>query len=186
MNGRIGSWLPVVALALAAALAGLLVGRWYVDGGATPAPPGVSLAQVGEPRPELVLPDLDGRPQSLAQFDGRPLLINYWATWCPPCVDELPRLADLHARRDRDGIAVLAIAMEHEPAAVRDFLAERGLELTVWMEPPGNSDSSVRLGNTRGVLPYSVLIDADGRIVARKVGVLRERDLADWVRQVAR
>ena len=178
-----GSTRWIIALALLAALGGWFAGRWYHDGG-TQFDRADGL-QPGDRRPELQLPDLDGRLQTLAQFDGRPLLINYWATWCPPCVRELPRLAALHARRNSDGIAVLAIAMELDPAPVRDFLAQQQLELPVWIEPPSAGDSSVRFGNRRGVLPFSVLLDAEGRIVERQLGELHEADLHDWLERLA-
>lgn len=180
-----GSWL-IVALALLAGIGGLLAGHWATTSRSAPPPgtPAVDVIEPGERLPALVLPGLDGEPQSLAGFDGRPLLINYWATWCRPCIDELPRLAALHARRDGDGVAVLAIALEHDPAAVRAFVEQHDLPLPIRIEPPGPTDSSVRLGNSRSVLPYSVLIDADGRIVDTHLGELHEPDLAEWAARV--
>jgi thiol-disulfide isomerase/thioredoxin len=176
----------IVTLALAAALGGLLLGRWWFDPNRDPPPPppGVEVLQIGERRPELQLPDLQGNLRSLAELDGQPLLINYWATWCPPCVKELPLLADLHARRDDDGIAVLAIALEYDADAVAAFLQELEVELPVWIEVPAVGDSSVQLGNTRAVLPYSVLLDGQGRLLKRKAGELKPADLAEWAEAV--
>jgi thiol-disulfide isomerase/thioredoxin len=175
----------IVGLAVVGALAGLIAGGWWFS------PPGEAggdsrSVAIGDRRPDVVLPDLDGAPQSLAQFDGAPLLINYWATWCAPCIEELPLLADAHARRDADGIAVLAIALEYDTAPVADFLRQHATALPVWIEAPGANDSSVRFGNIRSVLPYSVLLDAGGRVVARKAGALSEDDLAGWVQQARR
>jgi thiol-disulfide isomerase/thioredoxin len=177
----------IIALALLGAIAGLVAGGWWFtpareDAGADA---GRSIG-IGERRPDIVLPDLDGSPQALAQFDGAPLLINYWATWCAPCIEELPRLADAHARRDVDGVAVLAIALEYDSTPVADFLREHGSGLPVWIESPSANDSSVRFGNVRSVLPYSVLLDAAGNVIARKAGALSDEDLAGWVRQARR
>jgi thiol-disulfide isomerase/thioredoxin len=186
MSGR--SWrapILIIALAVLGAGAGLLAGGWWF-GTAEDGPADDRSIAIGDRRPDIVLPDLDGAPQSLAQFDGAPLLINYWATWCAPCIEELPMLADAHARRDSDGVAVLAIALEYDRAPVADFLREHGGGLTVWIESPGPTDSSVRFGNRRSVLPYSVLLDASGHVVARKAGALSEEDVAGWVRQVQR
>jgi len=180
--------LLIVAAALLAGTAGLLAGRWWFAPERLPdppAPPGVTVLAIGERRIDLVLPDLAGQPQSLAQFDGKPLLINFWATWCPPCVRELPLLDAWHARRDSDGLAVLAIALETDPTPVAAFLAERGLALPVWLAQPARTDVSTTFGNTRGVLPYSVLISADGRLLAQKLGEIDEADLRRW-RELAR
>lgn len=184
MTGPGRQSLLIVLLATAAAVAGLAAGRWMMSGPAPTVPPDLEVVGPGMPLPQLVLPDLEGQPQTLQPFQGRPLLINYWATWCGPCIQELPRLAELHSRRDRDGIAVLAIALEHDAATVRAFVDEHGLQLPVRIEPPGRRDSSVRLGNLRSVLPYSVLVDADGRIVDSRIGELHDADLADWAERV--
>jgi thiol-disulfide isomerase/thioredoxin len=176
---------PIIALALVGALAGMLVGRYWFDperGPAPAAPDGVSVLEAGQRRPGLRLPDLAGVERSLDEFDGAPLLINYWATWCPPCIRELPLLTDLHARRDSDGITVLAIALEHDVATVTGFLEQHPVELPIWIEQPARKDSSVALGNLRSVLPYSVLLDAEGRLLRRKAGAMSERDLAEWSR----
>ena len=122
------------------------------------------------------------QPQTLAQFDGAPLLVNFWATWCAPCVEELPRLAEWHARRAADGIAVLAIAQEDDPDTVVAFMRTHALDLPVWIETADAGDHSLRLGNTRSVLPYSVLIGADGVIIEQRIGALDDDDLADWSR----
>ena len=172
--------LLILVLAAAAALAGLGLGRWVMTPRDVEPPAGVEAAEPGMRRPDMQLPDLAGQTQTLAQFDGAPLLVNFWATWCAPCIEELPRLADLHARRGDDGIAVLAVALEDDPDAVADFMREHALELPVWIEPPADDDHSVRFGNTRNVLPYSVLIGADGVILEQRIGTLDDEDLAEW------
>jgi thiol-disulfide isomerase/thioredoxin len=176
----------IVLLALAGALGGLLLGRWWFDPDRDPppAPPGETTLALGERRPPLQLPDLDGVPRSLDDYDGAPLLINYWATWCPPCIKELPLLADLHARRDDGGVTVLTIALEYEAEAVRAFLAELQIDLPAWIETPARGDSSLRFGNTRNVLPYSVLIGADGRLLARRSGELKPEHIENWMTQL--
>jgi hypothetical protein len=95
-------------------------------------------------------------------------------------VKELPLLADLHARRDSDGLAVLTIAQEDDPATVRAFLAKHGPGLPTWMDPPAEGDASRPFGNIRNVLPYSVLLDADGRVRKRKAGAFDEAELREW------
>lgn len=182
MNALRQAW-PIILLALVGAVGGMLAGRHFFDperGPAPAAPAGIDVLEIGDRRLDLRLPDLAGIEQDIAQYDGAPLVINYWATWCPPCVEELPLLADLDARRDTDGIAVLTIALEFEPAAVSAFMDQLGLSLPIWIEKPSRKDSSVSFGNLRSVLPYSVLLDRDGKVLRRKAGKLSEGDLQEW------
>ena len=124
------------------------------------------------------LPDLEGRQRPVIA-PGQATLINYWASWCAPCREELPLLAEF-AGRPGNGIHVVAIALD-TPAEAQAFIAAQFAELAVLVENPAASDSSVRLGNRHGVLPFSVLIGADGRLVARKVGAFRSKaELEQW------
>jgi thiol-disulfide isomerase/thioredoxin len=173
----------IVGLALAAGSAGLLAGRWWfaISPSVGPAlPPGVQVLGIGDLPPSISRPDITGTLQSLDQFKGAPLVINFWATWCPPCVRELPLLDRWHAQRDGDGLAVLAIALEPSAAPVAAFIEARSLRLPVWLETPAAVDLSTRFGNTRGVLPYSVLLGADGRVLAQKIGEIDDATLQRW------
>jgi thiol-disulfide isomerase/thioredoxin len=156
----------LLAAAVAAGALGLLAGsRW--NPGRTPADTGV-----GRPAPEVVLPDLAGQPHRLDEFRGRPVLVNFWASWCAPCVEEMPMLDAFARSQGSNGTQVVGIALD-DRAAVEAFLARHAVGYPVWLETPGAADASVRLGNTLGVLPFSVLIDARGRIAARKTGPFR-------------
>lgn len=173
----------ILALALLGGLAGVLAGRAFL----APAPPahGPGVAAEGAIAPPLTLRDLGGELSELAAWQGKPLLINYWATWCPPCIKELPMLAALHAEREGEGLAVITIAQEEDPGVVREFLDRHGPGLPAYIEPPGEADSSRTFGNLRGVLPYSVLLDAEGRVIKRKAGAFTEAELDGWARQAA-
>jgi len=140
------------------------------DAAAPAAPDGVTVAERGDPMPALRLPDLDGRTVALPQdYAGRPLLINVWASWCGPCIDEMPELQRYSERQGADGVQVIGLALD-DPAAVRDFLLRVPVAYPIVTDPPGPADASVRLGNRRGVLPYSVLIGHDGRIAKQRIG----------------
>lgn len=124
-----------------------------------------------------------GEPVEMARFRGRPLLVNFWATWCPPCVEELPML-NRFVREHRDkGWQVLALAVD-QPSAVRRFMERTPLEMPVGLAGLDGTEWSKRLGNPNGGLPFTVVLDAQGRLVQRKLGKLSPEDLSEWVRTV--
>ncbi len=143
-----------------------------------PMPAG-DIAGIGDPLPALSLPDLAGERVDLRNFSGRPLLINVWASWCAPCVQEMPELARFATAQGSDGVQVLGLALD-TPEGVRDFLARVPVAYPIVLETPGPADASVRLGNTQGLLPYTVLVDAQGRIVRRKLGPFAEGEIEGW------
>lgn len=135
----------------------------------------------GDPAPPWQLPDLKGNLRAVAK-PGQATLVNYWASWCAPCREELPLLAAL-AQRPSNRVQVVAIALDTLPDA-QGFLAAHPLAMDVRIESPGSTDSSVVLGNRHGVLPFSALIGSDGRLIARKVGAFRSADELDaWTAQ---
>ena len=120
-----------------------------------------------------------GTRLSLQALRGRPLLINFWATWCPPCVEELPLLNAFYRENAANGWQVLGIAVDKlEP--VRTFLARQPLAFPVALAGTEGLELSRKLGNQVGGLPFSVLVNSTGVIAQRKIGKLTERDLALW------
>ena len=141
------------------------------------------VARVGDRLPAIALPTLDGGTRHLADLAaGRPLLVNFWASWCRPCLEEMPALDAFARRQGANGVQVVGIALD-EADAVRAFLRARPVGYAVLVDSPGPADSSVRLGNARGVLPYSVLVGADGRILKQWAGPLEPADLDGWARE---
>lgn len=143
------------------------------------APP-VAVAREGDALPALTLPDPAGTRVDLARLTaGRPALVNVWATWCGPCVKEMPMLDAFHRAQAPNGVQVVGIALD-EAEAVRDFMARHRIGYTTLVDTPGKADAGVRLGNPRGVLPFSLLVGADGRILEQWVGPLEQGDLDAW------
>ncbi|PWW47917.1 thiol-disulfide isomerase/thioredoxin [Melaminivora alkalimesophila] len=126
---------------------------------------------------------LSDSPLSTAQFRGRPLLLNFWATWCPPCINELPLLDRFHEAHRGRGWQVLGLAIDQE-ASVRRFLERQPLGFPVALGGMAGSELGRALGNERGGLPFSVLFAADGSIIARKMGELTAQDLDGWLNRV--
>jgi thiol-disulfide isomerase/thioredoxin len=143
-------------------------------------PRGLAVAQRGERLPEVTLQRLDGRAVSLpATYAGRRLLINLWASWCGPCIEEMPELQRFAASQGANGVQVVGIALD-DPAAVRSFLQRVPVAYPILLDAPGPADAGVRLGNPKGVLPYSVLVSADGRLLKQHIGPFVPGDLPDW------
>ncbi|MDH5824908.1 TlpA disulfide reductase family protein [Luteimonas sp. RD2P54] len=148
-----------------------------------PAPPaGVAVAERGGAVPAFEVAALDGGRFVLPDdFAGRPLLVNVWASWCGPCIEEMPEL-DRYARaQGADGTRVLGIALD-EADAVRGFLERVPVSYPLAIDAPGNADAGVRLGNPRGVLPYSVLVSADGRVLKQRIGPFAHGEIDAWAR----
>lgn len=125
----------------------------------------------------------NGEEVTLSGFRGQPLLVNFWATWCPPCVDELPLLNAFHAAHTGQGWQVLGLAVD-QPSAVRNFLKKLPLVFPVAMAGLAGTELSRSLGNASGGLPYTVVFDRSGKLVQQKIGKVTEADLAHWADSV--
>ena len=122
---------------------------------------------------------LDGAPLAMRGLRGKPLLINFWATWCVPCVTEMPLLDTFARTHAIAGWNVLALAVDSaEP--VRRFIAEHSLRLPVALAGEEGLDLSRRLGNRAGGLPFSVAFNAAGTAVQRKLGAVDAGVLETW------
>ena len=131
---------------------------------------------VGQPRPDFQLVDGSGQLLSAEAFDGQVLLINFWATWCAPCVDEMPMLSQLHQDYAGQDFAVVGIALD-DPERAQKFARELQVGYPVLF---GRADAMLvgrRYGNREGLLPYSVLVDAGGIIRWTRRGILQRSDV---------
>lgn len=147
---------------------------------APPPPAGVTVARRGERIAPLSLPRLDGGTLALpGDFARRPLLVNVWASWCGPCIEEMPELQRFAAAQGPDGVQVLGIALD-DAANVREFLRKVPVSYPIALDAPGPADAGVRLGNPRGVLPYSILVSADGTLLKQRIGPFAHGEIDRW------
>lgn len=163
----------LVALAALAAAAGGGTAWWRATATDGPASAPADLWS-------LAFQDLDGGSLRMADRRGQPLVLNFWATWCGPCVTEMPLLDQFAKDHATSGWRVLALAVDHADP-VRRFIAERSLRLPIALAGSDGIDLSRTLGNEFGALPFSVVFDSTGRQVARKLGPVTPDLLADWV-----
>ena len=124
--------------------------------------------------------DLDGQPQSLAQFKGKLLVLNFWATWCAPCVDEMPDLQRIQAEYAARGVVIVGMGIDAVPA-MRRFRDEHKLDFTLLATASGGTEIARELGNASGALPFTVLIDGEGRIAQRRLGRISAAELRLWL-----
>jgi thiol-disulfide isomerase/thioredoxin len=120
-----------------------------------------------------------GAPVQMQSFRGKPLLINFWATWCPPCIEELPLINDFFKKNHSGGWNVLGLAVDR-PSAVQSFLQKMPLDFSVGLAGVNGTELANQLGNPSGSLPFSVAIAAQGGVLQRKLGRLRPQDMDAW------
>ena len=120
----------------------------------------------GGPAPQLALRDLAGQPVKLSDFKGKVVLINFWATWCAPCIEEMPSMQRLRDKLSLAGFEVLAVNYQEAPARINDFLKKRPLKLTILRD----HDGSARTGWGVRVFPTSFVIDSEQRIRYTVIG----------------
>lgn len=114
-------------------------------------------------------PDEYSQPQALNQYEGKVIVLNFWASWCEPCREEMPELSELHTANKDKNVVVLGMAIE-DVAGVNDFLKETKVSYPLFAADVQGMDIAASLGNNKGVLPYTVIIKADGSIAKTYFG----------------
>ena len=168
------SHLLIVAVAIVGALLGLYAGTYI--GRPKLVTPGASL-KPGERLTELQFSDIAGRQRRLDEWNGKLVLVNFWATWCGPCREEMPLLN--RSRRELAGkdLEVVGIAVD-DADAVGAFLEDSPVNYPILI---GGNDTLYQFGDGSGVLPYSVLFGRDGKLLAQRAGSFTESSLNHWL-----
>jgi len=148
------------------------------EGAPTPRETAPTSPPIPEQLPPITLPGLDGTMHALAEWRGKPLLINFWATWCEPCRREMPLLRSVRHQRVSEGLEVVGIAIDSVDA-VQQYVGAHGVDYPVLVGEDGGLAAATAFGMD-AVLPFSVFADRRGRIVTVKVGELHQ-DEADLI-----
>lgn len=193
----------IVLLAFAAGLAAWLGGHllrapvasnddvvlYDAAGDVIQPPPGAGAPPLNRPGDTLVgqlwvdlqLPDPQGQSQRLSQWQGQRVLLNFWATWCAPCREEMPRLRAAQAEYGEYGVQIIGIAVD-TPAAVRTWLAQHPSNYPILLDEPQAHRAASAYGNPGVLLPYNVLVDATGIVRRQHFGALDTEQLTAWLR----
>ncbi len=122
--------------------------------------------QIGNVAPDFTLADPDGKSISLTDYRGKPVVINFWATWCPSCVAEMPYLQQMYNQQSSKGLTFFAVNIQENPAKVRDFFSKYALSLPVLFDFTGNTSSKYGVSS----IPSTFFIDGNGVIIRKVVG----------------
>lgn len=165
-------WLPpLLAAALVAVLAiALLRGNPENDGGPL----------VGKPAPNFALTALDGTKVNLAQYRGRPVVLNFWASWCGPCREEAPLLSSLSKQQSEGGLVVIGVLFQDKAADAQKFRQDFGLAFPSALDP--KADTAIEYG-VSGV-PETFFIDKDGVVRKHVPGELNEQKARDGLKEI--
>lgn len=161
------------AVAVAAAAAGVLLNVWRLGGTA---------AEAGAAERVMAtrLADLQGQLQPLSQWRGKVLVVNFWATWCAPCREEIPAFVRLQDKYRAQGLQFVGIAIDQrEP--VQAFVREFGMNYPVLLGGVESVEMSRQAGNRIGALPFTLIIDRSGNIVGSKLGGIKEARLQELI-----
>ncbi len=169
--------LAALVVAAVAGGGGLLAGHWVTggsggvaDAAASSQPGAVSQlfgAQVTSP---------DGKPESLAGLKGKPLVVNFWASWCGPCVKEMPELSALQREYAKKGIQFVGLGVDSN-ANISAFLKKVPVSYPIYVTGFGGADLARAFGNNAGGLPYTIVIDANGVVRSTKLGEIKPDEL---------
>jgi len=162
----------LLAVAAAALAAGVGV-QWWRHSPQTPADPSLQALWMAS------FEQADGTPLKLADFQGKPLVLNFWATWCTPCVEEMPLLNAFFLENKAKSWQMIGLAID-QPSAVKRFLGQHPVEYAIGMVGLEGTELMKNLGNPTGGLPFTLVLNAQGQVQMRKLGKLTESDIRSW------
>ena len=121
----------------------------------------------------------DGQVLKMKNLQGKPLVINFWATWCAPCVEEMPLLDVFFRQNSPKGWQMVGLAID-QPSRVRQYLSQNAISYPIGLAGMSGTNLGRLLGNEQGGLPFTVVLDANGGLIQRKLGKLSAQEIQTW------
>jgi len=170
------TWFALTGVVIISAFAGLWVYQFLRT-------PEVS-ANVAQQLQQTAFLDSTGKTRYLNEFKGEAVIVNFWATWCAPCIEEIPELDRFYQKNASNKVHVVGIAIDTQ-SAVAKFLKQQKISYPIFISGMEGIDLVKGLGNTFQVLPYSLLLDRNGTVVDQHIGMLNGQHLQKWLSKVA-
>jgi thiol-disulfide isomerase/thioredoxin len=172
-------FLAGIAVALVAGVGGAVASHWLLGSTLTEVAQAATPAASTNPVDQLwsaTVTNADGKPQSLGMLKGHPIVVNFWASWCGPCVEEMPSLSQLHREYAKKGIEFVGLGVDSDKN-VKNFLQKVRVDYPVYVIGFGGADLARAFGNSAGALPFTVVIDAKGVVRSTKLGQIQPNEL---------
>ena len=167
MNRR--QWISIAGISLVALLAGVLTSQWIYKTGLASDPAIKAFFANPWQTP-------DGKSANTEQWRGKVLVVNFWASWCPPCVEEMPTLDKLQAEFKTQNVLFVGIGID-SPSNIREFLEKTPVSYPIVIGGLEGSNLSKQMGNSQGALPYTIIINAQGKSTSSMLGKISEEEL---------
>lgn len=168
--------LVLFAIAVAALAGGYWLSQWLRT-------PSAAVSNASGQLLEFTLPDVDGRPRHLGEWRNKILILNFWATWCPPCREEIPLLIAVQKKYAAQGVQVVGLALDRAEG-VKAYGVSAGINYPLLVHDSDMLKIMELYGNRSGALPFSVVLDRQGTIVTRKLGAFRGAELENILKPV--
>ena len=167
MNRR--QWISIIGISLAALIAGVLTSQWIYKAGLASDPAIKAFFANPWQTP-------DGKLANTERWQGKILVVNFWASWCPPCVEEMPTLDKLQLEFKHQNVLFVGIGID-SPSNIRQFLENTPVSYPIVIGGLEGSNLSKQMGNSQGALPYTIVINAQGKASSSKLGKISEEEL---------
>ena len=167
MNRR--QWMMIGGISLLALLAGIFSSHWITQTGLASDPSIKAFFANSWQTPE-------GKPANSDDWRGKILVVNFWASWCPPCVEEMPTLDKIAQEYDSKNVLIVGIGID-SPSNIREFLEKTPVSYPIVIGGLEGSNLAKQMGNSQGALPYTVIVNQNGKAVFTKLGKISEEEL---------
>ena len=172
MNRR--QWISIIGISLVALAAGVLTSQWIYRAGLADDPAIKAFFANPWQTP-------DGKSVDTKEWRGKVLVVNFWASWCPPCVEEMPTLDKLQQEFKAQNVLFVGIGID-SPSNIRQFLEKTPVSYPIVIGGLEGSNISKQMGNAQGALPYTVIINTQGKATSSKLGKISEEELKSAIK----